>query len=59
MFYHVFFMSDQPTTCPYCGARTDIIADFMHTSYKVQINECPDPACGSIFIEEDDIDQYF
>lgn len=33
----VFIMGDQPTTCPVCGARTDII---MEHPDKSQYHQC-------------------
>jgi hypothetical protein len=48
-----YFMTDQPTTCPICGARTDIIADFSHTLLKMEVNECLDKDCQYLFLEVD------
>lgn len=47
----LFGMSDQPTTCPYCGARTDFIEvrDF-------QVHVCLNEECGAMFRTEDDED---
>ena len=47
-------MTDQPTTCPFCGARTDIISDLYHTNLKLQINECLDVSCKHVFLEIDE-----
>ena len=44
-------MTDQPTMCPICGARIDIIADFYHTNLLMQINECLDIDCKYVFLE--------
>ena len=46
-----YLMNDQPTTCPFCGARTDIISDFYHTNLKLFINECLDIKCKHVFLE--------
>jgi hypothetical protein len=44
-------MNDQPTTCPICGARTDIISDFHHTNLQLLINECLNTHCKHVFLE--------
>jgi hypothetical protein len=46
-----YLVTDQPTTCPICGATTDIIANFFHTSLKLNINECLDSGCKHVFLE--------
>ncbi len=49
--FDVFLMGDQPTTCPICGARTEIIVDRQ----KIQIHLCLDLKCQYEFrVEEDD-----
>lgn len=54
MFY---LMGDQPTTCPKCGARTDMLSNFLHTNARMLIEECLDPSCGYVFfVQEDDED---
>ncbi|WP_262713509.1 hypothetical protein [Mucilaginibacter ginsenosidivorax] len=27
-----YLITDQPTTCPICGTRTDVVADFVYHS---------------------------
>ena len=44
-------MADQPTTCPICGVRTDIIADFYYTNLKLFVNECLNVRCKHVFLE--------
>lgn len=44
-------MNDQPITYPYCGARTDIIADFYHTISLLFIHECLNSECKHVFFE--------
>jgi hypothetical protein len=39
-FSRVILFSDQPTTCPKCGARTEFILDLSHTSSCTQIHKC-------------------
>lgn len=56
LYHHQFLASDQPQTCPYCGLRTEILADFSHTESKTQIHQCPNEGCGFQFVisfEED------
>jgi hypothetical protein len=48
MFY---LITDQPTTCPICGARTDVIANFYHTKLQMLINECLNTRCKHVFLE--------
>ena len=45
----VFVYTDQPTTCPVCGARTEIIMDLGHTKEATQVYMCLDEKCGSTF----------
>ena len=54
VFRIVFMMTDQPTTCPYCGRRTEIICDLFHTNLKAQVNKCLTEKCNSIFVEVED-----
>ena len=49
-----FMMTDQPSTCPYCGSRTEIISDLFHTNLKAQVNKCFSEKCISIFVEVED-----
>jgi predicted Zn-ribbon and HTH transcriptional regulator len=51
---HIYLMSEQPTTCKLCGARTNWLADFSHTNAKLIIHECRNKNCGFLFYEEDD-----
>jgi len=44
-------MNDQPTTCPICGARADIISGFFHTLLRLGINECLNANCKHVFLE--------
>ena len=46
-------MLEQPTTCPICGVRTEIISDFSHTRLKMEVNECMSDKCKHIFCEVD------
>jgi hypothetical protein len=46
-----YLITDQPTTCPICGARTDIISSFFHTLLQLDVNECLDTRCKYVFFE--------
>jgi len=51
-----FLRSDQPTNCPFCGARTDVILDFSHTLRQVQVHQCLNTGCAFTFFEEADLE---
>lgn len=53
-FRNVLVFSDQPVTCPRCGARTDIILDLSHTKNEAQIHQCLAEGCSSVFVVEKD-----
>ena len=44
--------SDQPTTCPTCGLRTEIILDLSHTNNQTQVHKCPNISCNYEFFLE-------
>lgn len=44
-------MNDQPTTCPLCGARSDVIFEFYRNSLLMQVNECLFNGCKHVFLE--------
>ncbi len=46
----IFLNADQPTTCPKCGNRTEIVSDF-DTSQR---HKCPSEECNFQFILEFD-----
>jgi len=50
----IFLMNDQPMTCPLCGLRTLIVADFYHTRFKGFFHYCTED--DYLFIEQDDDD---
>ncbi|MEP6466147.1 MAG: hypothetical protein ABJB05_07560 [Parafilimonas sp.] len=50
----IFIISDQPVTCPYCGRRTNWLADFSHTNSKTSIHECINHEPEYLFIMEDE-----
>ena len=51
---YVYIYSDQPATCPLCGARSEIISDLSHTKKMTQIHKCPDSNCAYEFIMQYD-----
>ncbi len=52
----VFIYSDQPTTCPKCSARTEIILDLSHTKDQTQIHVCINENCRFAFVMEYDVE---
>jgi hypothetical protein len=50
----VYLYSDQPTTCPTCGARTEILLDLSHTRVMTQIHGCLEANCKLIFVMQTD-----
>jgi hypothetical protein len=42
--------SDQPITCPKCGARTEITLDLSHTYNQIQMHQCLFPDCQNEFV---------
>jgi hypothetical protein len=55
-FSESFIYSDQPTTCPKCGVRTETIVDLFHSTEQFQIHKCPNEKCSFEFIMQYDID---
>lgn len=55
-FSEVFIYSDQPTTCPKCGLRSEIILDLSHTKDQTQIHKCPNQKCQFEFVMQYDED---
>jgi hypothetical protein len=49
----VYLFSDQPTTCPLCGLRSEIISDHIDSPTKSQEHCCPSSDCGFEFIVEE------
>ena len=52
----VYIISDQPTTCPKCGARTEIILSLDYTIEKTQFLKCLFESCKYEFVMQEDID---
>ena len=53
-FNDVYIYPDQPTTCPICGMRTEIVLDLFYTKEKTQIHRCPIKKCSYEFIVQHD-----
>jgi hypothetical protein len=49
-FSNVYIYSDQPTSCPTCGARTEILVDLSHSIEKTQIHKCLSRKCEQEFV---------
>lgn len=52
MYSEVYLYTDQPTTCPKCGLRTDILLDLTHTIEKTQLHKCLSKSCSFEFVVE-------
>ena len=52
----IYINSDQPTTCPKCGSRSEIVSDFSHTKDKTEIHLCTKEKCEYQFIMQHDED---
>lgn len=52
----VFIFSEQPTTCPKCSCRTNLILDFSHTKDQTQIHKCLNKNCNFEFVLQTDED---
>ena len=50
----IFIMTDQPITCPLCGARAEIIYEFEMDELQSQLCECPNIECRFVFIIQED-----
>ena len=48
-FTDVYIMGDQPTTCPLCGARTEIVQELLDASEVIQNHQCPSDNCQYTF----------
>jgi hypothetical protein len=57
-YLEVYIFSNQPTTCPKCGSRSDIILDLSHTNSKIEIHQCLFQNCNYEFIMQFDEDFY-
>lgn len=46
----VYFFTDQITTCPKCGSRTEITLDLIETQEQTQHHKCPAANCSFEFV---------
>lgn len=53
-FLEVYTFSDQPTTCPKCGIRTDITLNLFETPEQTQYHKCFSDKCGYEFVMQKD-----
>jgi len=53
-FQEVLIINDQPTTCPKCGMRTEVVLDLSHITNQIQINRCFNEECNCQFVVEKD-----
>jgi len=49
MYKEYFLMGDQPTTCPKCGARSEILSEKEVESEIIQEHECLNESCNFKF----------
>jgi hypothetical protein len=50
----IWLTGDQPTTCPYCGARTDVVFNLGHSIRNTMVEKCLNESCGFEFVTETD-----
>ena len=55
-FTEIFIYSDQPTTCPKCGLRSEIVLDLLHEENSAQVHKCSNNKCEFEFVMQDDED---
>jgi hypothetical protein len=55
-FSEVYIYSDQPTTCPKCGSRTEIIISLSDTIEHTQFHKCNVEGCNYEFVMQEDIE---
>lgn len=51
-FSQIYIYSEQPVSCPLCGARTNILLDLPHTIKQTQIHKCLYINCRFEFVME-------
>jgi hypothetical protein len=51
----IFIMTEQPVTCPLCGARAEIIREFKEGDSSGQLCKCPETDCQYLFIEQEEV----
>ncbi|HMR88562.1 MAG TPA: hypothetical protein PKD51_10425 [Saprospiraceae bacterium] len=51
-FHQVYDLSDQPTTCPKCGTRTEILMELKLKTKGIQVHRCLGKNCTFEFSSE-------
>lgn len=51
----VYTFTDQPTTCPKCGSRTEITLDLIETPEQTQHHKCLIANCRFEFVMQKDV----
>ena len=51
-FFEIYIYGDQPTTCPKCGSRTEIIFDLAPSNNQSQVHQCL--TCKTEFVMQSD-----
>ena len=51
-FHQVYVLSDQPTTCPKCGTRTEILMEVKLKTKGIQVHRCLGKNCTFEFSSE-------
>jgi len=54
MMKEIYLITEQPTVCPKCGNKTEILLDFYFNLFKTQHHKCLSFFCRFEFIVEDD-----
>jgi hypothetical protein len=49
--FNLYLITDQPSTCPICGIRSEVVSNFYHTNLQLVINECLNINCKLVFLE--------
>jgi hypothetical protein len=50
----IFLMTEQPVTCPLCGARAEIMIEFELDYLLSQLGNCSNAHWRFVFIEQED-----
>jgi hypothetical protein len=51
----IWLNGDQPTTCPYCGARTDVTFNLSHSIRNTVVEKCLNEKCEFEFVTETEV----
>ena len=59
LYSELYTFADQPTTCPSCGTRSEIILDMQHTRDLTQVHKCLSEICQREFVmvQDDEINK--